>query len=363
MKKFTPVLAAALLSLLSCNRQEKDAFVLQGSIEEGGNDSILVIGLDSRFDRSDFIHCTDGQFSWSFVPDTVTPLLLIMPDGQQFPVFAEKAVTATFTMPSDGSTAVISGGHYNDIIQVFREQALSDTSALQTIARIDSIILDDPFSECAPYLVCEYMVRKWHCSQNTIRNTTSKMSGITQDSPLLVSLRSRFIENEPANVYLSDVSLTDSTGQKLKLQDMGSQGHMVVCVWASWHEGSVQARRDLTRLADAFEDYNLTIADISIDVRKDRWINCLREDSLQWQSFNENGGWSSRIVTNTYIQEFPSYIVFSSMKKVMYRSSSIDGVMAYIEKNVPKKAGSKTTGKKDNLKDSTVPKKFKLNTL
>ncbi len=361
MKKFTPVLAAALLSLLSCNRQEKDAFVLQGSIEEGGNDSILVIGLDSRFDRSDFIHCTDGQFSWSFVPDTVTPLLLIMPDGQQFPVFAEKAVTATFTMPSDGSTAVISGGHYNDIIQVFREQALSDTSALQTIARIDSIILDDPFSECAPYLVCEYMVRKWHCSQNTIRNTTSKMSGITQDSPLLVSLRSRFIENEPSSIYLSDVSLTDSTGEKHKLQDMSSQSYMLVCVWASWHEGSVKARRDMSRLADACKDFNLAYADISVDVQRNRWIDCLRQDSLQWPSYNENGGWNSKIVNSTYISEFPTYILFSSLKKVILRSSSLDDIMDCIEKNVPKKAGFKATAK-ENLKDN-VPKKFKLNTL
>ena len=90
--RFSAIIASLLLFLAvsSCGRQ-KGMFVLQGTVHDD-TDSILVVGLDNRFPYVDTISCRDGLFKWSFRPDTVTTLILILPDGRQYPVFAEKDV-------------------------------------------------------------------------------------------------------------------------------------------------------------------------------------------------------------------------------------------------------------------------------
>ena len=58
---------------VSCGRH-KGEFVLHGTVQDD-TDSILVVGLDSRFDRTDTIICNNGVFKWSFRPDTATALI------------------------------------------------------------------------------------------------------------------------------------------------------------------------------------------------------------------------------------------------------------------------------------------------
>ena len=74
--------------------------MLHGTVQDD-TDSILVVGLDSRFERVDTIVCSEGRFKWSIHPDTVTTLILVLPDGRRHPVFAEKDVESTITIPSD----------------------------------------------------------------------------------------------------------------------------------------------------------------------------------------------------------------------------------------------------------------------
>ena len=106
--RFSAIIASLLLFLAvsSCGRQ-KGMFVLQGTVHDG-TDSILVVGLDNRFPYVDTISCRDGLFKWSFRPDTVTTLILILPDGRQYPVFAEKDVRSalrTGSYPKSHSSA------------------------------------------------------------------------------------------------------------------------------------------------------------------------------------------------------------------------------------------------------------------
>ena len=112
------ILAIVAFVVAACNGN-KDTFVLHGTVQDGGNDSILVVGIDSRFERTDTIFLNKGQFKWTFRPDTVTALLLILPDGRRQPVFAEKGVSATLEIPAGNEKVRLSGGYCNDIYQSY----------------------------------------------------------------------------------------------------------------------------------------------------------------------------------------------------------------------------------------------------
>ena len=105
-RRFFAILSLFLLLMASCGH--KNMFILQGTAQQD-IDTILVTGLDSRFDRVDTIVCKDGKFLWKFRPDTVTALIMLLPDGRRHPVFAEKNVKAVMDIPSTAGLFNVTG--------------------------------------------------------------------------------------------------------------------------------------------------------------------------------------------------------------------------------------------------------------
>lgn len=359
MKRLVPVIIAMIM-LLSASCGKKGMFILHGTVQ-GDIDSIIVVGLDSRFDRIDTIFCNNGQFKWSFRPDTVTTLILFLPDGRHHPVFAQKDLESVIEIPSDTGLFSVSGGLYNDSYQSFYLASLNDTSLEQTVNRIDSFITSDPFSEVTPYLIYDNMVLKNHAEQQTVTGIINRMSGNMQDAPYITSLKTEFKDALPGNVYLTP-TLRDSAGYKVQFaQSSGNRNDLLLCVWASWNgiEG-LNARKSLGDLLDKYSERNLNVADISIDVNAERWKETISNDTLSWFSYIDTNGWQSRVVQSTNVTSIPVYILLNSAKKVMYVTHSFQDIDKELDRTLPKAKTEKPKTTKNTDKKDDKPKKLTL---
>jgi hypothetical protein len=332
--RFFAYLTIILLLSASCHR-DKGMFKLQGTAPQG-TDTILVVGLDSRFEDIDTIFCQNGKFTWTYRPDTVTTLILILPDGRRHPVFAQKDVESFMTIPADTGLFSVTGGEYNDSYQSFYLSTLNDSTKEQTIAAIDSFITRDPFSEVTPFLIYDRLVLKYHAPENEIEALVKRMSGNMQDAPYLVSLKSDFNKTVTGNVYLENYTVTDSAGHKYQFTDIGgSANHLLVCVWASWmgKEG-LTARDTLKYFWKKYGDRYFTVTDISIDVNRDLWKEAIKNDTVDWISYNDHAGWESKIVKTPLIQTAPAFVLFTGAKRVAYKTTSIEDLDKELEKTL-----------------------------
>lgn len=311
--------------------------MLQGTVPEGA-DTIVVVGIDSRFENVDTIFSRDGQFKWKFRPDTVTTLILVLPDGRCHPVFAEKGVESFITIPSDSALFSVSGGYCNDSYQSFYLASQRDTSMQQTAARIDSFISRDPFSEVTPFLIYDQMVRKCHAPESAIEPLIKRMSGNMQDAPYLVSLKSEFSRDFATNSYLDNYSVTDSAGQKRSFIDIGgTANHLLVCVWASWMGNrGIQARDTLRYFLDKYQDRHLNVTDLSIDANPARWKEAIARDTVLWTSYNDPQAWESSIVKRATIRNAPVYVLFTGTKRLLFKSGSLAEIDSQLDKTLPK---------------------------
>lgn len=311
--------------------------MLQGTVPEGA-DTIVVVGIDSRFENVDTIFSRDGQFKWKFRPDTVTTLILVLPDGRCHPVFAEKGVESFITIPSDSALFSVSGGYCNDSYQSFYLASQRDTSMQQTAARIDSFISRDPFSEVTPFLIYDQMVRKYHAPESAIEPLIKRMSGNMQDAPYLVSLKSEFSRDFATNSYLDNYSVTDSAGQKRSFIDIGgTANHLLVCVWASWMGNrGIQARDTLRYFLDKYQDRHLNVTDLSIDANPARWKEAIARDTVLWTSYNDPQAWESSIVKRATIRNAPVYVLFTGTKRLLFKSGSLAEIDSQLDKTLPK---------------------------
>lgn len=334
--RFSAIIALTVI-LLTASCGKKDMFVLQGTVPEGA-DTIVVVGIDSRFENVDTIFSRDGQFKWKFRPDTVTTLILVLPDGRCHPVFAEKGVESFITIPSDSALFSVSGGYCNDSYQSFYLASQRDTSMEQTAARIDSFISRDPFSEVTPFLIYDQMVRKYHAPESAIEPLIKRMSGNMQDAPYLVSLKSEFSRDFATNSYLDNYSVTDSAGQKRSFIDIGgTANHLLVCVWASWMGNrGIQARDTLRYFLDKYQDRHLNVTDLSIDANPARWKEAIARDTVLWTSYNDPQAWESSIVKRATIRNAPVYVLFTGTKRLLFKSGSLAEIDSQLDKTLPK---------------------------
>ena len=358
MKRLFPVMLTMLM-LLSASCGKKGMFILHGTVQDD-IDSILVVGFDSRFDRIDTIFCHNGKFNWSFRPDTVTTLILILPDGRHHPVFAQKDVESVITIPSDTGLFSVSGGIFNEQYQSFYLASLNDSTFKQTESRIDSFITRDPFSEITPYLIYDRMVLRNHAGQQAVARIINKMSGNMQDAPFLTSLKSEFKEGLPNNVYLTP-ALRDSAGYRIQItQSSGNRNDLLLCVWASWNgtEG-LRARKSLGTLLEKYSERYFNVADVSIDVNAERWKETISRDTLSWFSYIDTDGWQSRIIQSTNVAYLPVYILLNSAKKVTYVTNSLDDMDKELDRVLAKTKTEKSKTVNNTVKDDK-PQKLTL---
>ncbi len=350
--RFYAILTLFVLFLSASCGRHKGEFVLRGTVQEG-IDTILLVGIDNRFENVDTIFCNEGQFKWSIRPDTVTTLILVLPDGRRHPVFAEKNVHSTIVIPADTGMISVSGGYCNDSYQSFYLSSLNDTTIEQIIAHVDSFITKDPFSEVTPYLIYEQLVQKYHADEKTIQNVLNKISGNMQDAPYIVALKSEFKGVIDNNTYLTSFSVKDSLGETFQITDIGgSSNHILVCVWATWTgDEGLKARKDMDSLRIKYSERKLFVTDISTDVNVERWKKTIEKDSLDWFSYIDNNGWDSKIIKICKLTKLPVYILFSESRKVAYISTSLQEMDGEIDKKLPvKKENPKTKNKTNNKK-------------
>lgn len=337
-RKVLSLLMLMSFLLLSCGREE-GVFTLSGTLQDGSSDSILVIGLDSRFARTDTIRPEEGSFKWSFRPDTVTTLILILPDGRQYPVFADRDVRAHITIPSEGDSIETGGSPENEAYTEFAWAAMSDTCLGQICARMDSFIVNDPFSEVTPYLIYEYGVRRWHAGSADLLSLIGKMSGNMQDAPYITALKSEFQIDNRVSRYLESFELYDTAGVSYDFRNIsGARNSLLVCLWASWNDSiGIKARRSMKGTLERFDDSRLAVTDVSVDVNPSRWKDVVEADTLNWFSYNDVRGWSSTLVTLASVRKLPCFVLLSETSGLLYVSESLDRMEHAIDSLVQKK--------------------------
>lgn len=345
-----------VLTLAACSGHA-DSFVLRGTLVGGGNDSILITGIDRRFDRVDTIRMENGSFKYECSPDTVVPLIMFLPGGRNDVVFADKGLEATYHRDTADAAATIEGGLYNGQYADFLS-AITDSMQIDEIAySIDSFIVTNPDSEVAPYLIWRYLLNDSRLSSQRILSLTDRLSGQMQDNVLISEIRAAFKNSVRAANRMSDIALTDTAFTSVRLREICGGKRMLIYVWASWDSVSRCPQAEMSRIEKEYKSKNITIAGLSVDANRNRWKATVLNDSLEWRQFADLNGWSGRVVSDLKIDAIPYFVLLDPELSILSTSRSLETVemkIASLEDWKESKTSKKTAP--DTPKKSTKPK-------
>ncbi len=128
---------------------------------------------------------------------------------------------------------------------------------------------------------------------------------------------------------------TTPDGQTLSLtQAMGKV--TIIDFWASWCVPCRKNNPHLVALYKKYHDQGLNIISVSLDKSKDRWIQAIKKDGLNWYHVSHLKGWQEPIAQTYNISYIPQTLILDRTGKIqaknLHGKSLDDKVRELLEK-------------------------------
>lgn len=129
-----------------------------------------------------------------------------------------------------------------------------------------------------------------------------------------------YLENLIIGKEAPDFAQQNSDGTVVKLSDL--RGKVVLIeFWASW---CLPCRKETPYLKKAFKRYNnknFTILSMSLDHKKELWMDAIKTDNLQWLNVSDLQGWDNKVSSNLYkVAEIPANFLIDSNGKIIAKN-------------------------------------------
>ncbi len=105
-----------------------------------------------------------------------------------------------------------------------------------------------------------------------------------------------------------DFGLPDVNGKEIKLSSFKGK-YVLVDFWASWCGPCREENPNVVKAYNKYKDKNFTILGVSLDEKKDKWINAIEKDGLNWTQVSDLKQWNSMVVPLYRIEGIPHNVL------------------------------------------------------
>lgn len=335
MKKIYTLLSACFSMVLlftSCGNANE--FVLKGTLGTKKGEKFLVI-YDDPIAKIDTIQPIEGEFEYTFLPDTMTLIRLVNKEGKMIPIFADKGweveCNGTFDKP------ILNGNVHNRDYHDFLGsiEGIENTDTIAAIA--EKFIRKHPQSFASAYLIDRYFIQTENPDIKKINSLIIPLNGEVKDSHVLyAALKSIAADKQQINSTLNYFSLRDRNNKYFSWS-LGNDEYILVNFWASWNEESRSVRDSLYDIAKKLPKGRLKVLNISLDYEKEQWLEACKKDTIFWTETCSFNGWETPIVKQNNILSLPSNMLIDEQRKILatdiYSSALTDSLKRMTSKN------------------------------
>ncbi|PHN01335.1 hypothetical protein CRP01_37745 [Flavilitoribacter nigricans DSM 23189 = NBRC 102662] len=108
-------------------------------------------------------------------------------------------------------------------------------------------------------------------------------------------------------------------GEMLTLSDL--RGKVVLIdFWASWCGPCRKENPNVVRVYNQYKDKGFEILSVSLDNKKDRWLQAIEKDQLEWHHVSDLKGWSNEVAQTYDVHSIPQTILLDPEGKILARN-------------------------------------------
>lgn len=337
MKRLLTYLATVLIAV-ACSNDKENTFTINGTIGEGDT-RLYLFGLDRRNEVLHTIECNpDGEFSFSMTTDTVTPMLLLLPDGKSITIYGEPGTNAS--LAEDKSTKNgwrVDGGTIQELHDSISRILDRHRRKEDMLGAIDSFITAHPINEVSIEIIRRYLVDVPNPNNAEIRSRISKLGGMMQDHEFIASIKKN-TEQKHSNVQNRSLPAFEyeTADNKKVTASTYLKKYLLVTYWSTWEEACLAEMKKLRKIEERLDSNYFAVLNISFDHDTAAWRKRLETDTIAGDNVCDRAAWNSVHVEKINIPELPYSILVNPYSRILRYGVEFDKAEEQIFKPVEK---------------------------
>lgn len=133
-----------------------------------------------------------------------------------------------------------------------------------------------------------------------------------------------------------DFTQNDSEGNPVKLSEIYSKHELtLIDFWASWCGPCRAENPNVVAVFNDYKDKGFTVFGVSLDDDKDKWLEAIQKDELNWAHVSDLAGWKNAAAGLYAVNSIPSSLLVDKNGKIIAKNKREaelrEAVAAYFE--------------------------------
>ena len=352
MKNVCYGLCAVLLFVMGCNREK--TYTISGTWENGSGKVVYLkkeLG-EKQFQIMDSAIVKDNQFQMTgAIPQVDKHILALGKDEQEVLLDGEPIEVVATQMTNkngekiDAYKVTIKGSHEQEIFRTARDLSLGKSmmglAGMFAMVQVkdDSVKLDSTYkavemmkkavderiknfvdsnnnSLAITYVIGDFIAREYPFEdvERYYNNLTPEVKASYPGQLLkekMTSLRSINVGG-----IAPDIDLVAPDGKHVKLSSLRGK-YVLLDFWASWCGPCLREVPNVKKVYDKFHDKGFEILSVSLDDKKDNWVNAIEKNDLDWGHVSSLKGWSCPVAKLYNVSGVPAMLLIDKEGKIV----------------------------------------------
>lgn len=166
-----------------------------------------------------------------------------------------------------------------------------------------------------PYLTD--MTEKLHLASPDSKQITSWYNQMQEYKTSLMKEQENGL---PINIQAPNIVLQNPKGDTIQLKNLLGK-YVLLDFWASWCQPCRQENPNVVKIYEKYHFQGLEIFSVSLDDKKDRWINAIKQDDLSWENHGcDFAAWQSNAAKMYKVESIPMTFLLDKSGKIIAKT-------------------------------------------
>lgn len=141
------------------------------------------------------------------------------------------------------------------------------------------------------------------------------------------------LESVAVEAVAPDFLLMTPEGKEVSMY--GVKGKLkIIDFWASWCGPCRMENPNMVKLYQDFKDKGLEVISVSLDNRKEKWVEAIQKDGMSWIHVSSLKGWNDEVVKKYGVDAVPAIFVLDENNKILAKQLRGEKLHSFVEERL-----------------------------